>query len=78
MSLTQNQNSYIFREEVEKVLLASVHPTDVMPDRRGEAAAHRKALLDLCLPNRDVTSVKRRACIELLLPGDFASDVIIW
>ena len=77
-SLTQNQNSYIFREEVEKVLLASVHPTDVMPDRRGEAAAHRKALLDLCLPNRDATSVKRCACIELLLPGDFSSDVIIW
>ena len=59
-------------------MLASVHPTDVMPDRHGEAAAHRKALLDLCLPKRDVTSVKRRACIDLLLPGDFASDVIIW
>ena len=47
VSLTQNQSSYIFREEIEKVLLASAHPTDVMPDRHGEAAAHRKALLDL-------------------------------
>ena len=77
-SLVQSMNSHILREEIENVLLASVHPTDIMPNRHGEAAAYRKAILDLCIPSCDNTSIKRRASLEVLLPGDFCSDVILW
>ena len=63
VSLVQNQISHVFREEIEAVLLASVHPADVMPDRSCKAAGHRKALLDLCFLTRDAASVKQRSQI---------------
>ena len=78
VSLVQIQNSHVFCKETEAVLLASVHPSDVMPDRSCEAAGHRKALLDLSFPTRESASVKRRLQIEIVSPGGFSSDVILW
>ena len=77
-SLVQNQNSYILRQEIEKVLLASVCLTTVMPAEDSECMWRRTALFDAVFPGRAAAVVKRRAQLELLLHGDFSHDLVLW